>query len=236
MKIPSGGPNTVLVFDYDATLVTDEELPHLQSVSDLIKAIRTKYGVPLVILTAGSVNCGEDCVGDCGVCRPENMLSALPNLKITINNYDQDSDACLFGLKIKQKFTQELIDSKIKYKVLYGNLFNPIVNIKGHNHNILDENRVKKLSILYHLIFDKTGKEPYLVFVDDMHYHNMGGLDHLIADQFETAPATYFQIKPLRTKAEANKRVKMMVKAIMDGELMEFLCANSLNIWTRYPA
>lgn len=226
---------TVPVFDYDATLVTDHHTPKKESVLRLITSIRDMYKCPLIILTAGSVNelrnpgikySSRDAK------RPYEFFHDECNLNVSINSINLSADVCIFGVVMVESL-DELKDHKCTYRVMFGNVYSPYYTFGNYTYPILDKDRVKKLSVMYHILNDKMLVSD-IIFVDDMYYHDMSGLDNVLLDPFETVHSSYYQIVPIKTNFEASDRLNTMSVAIRGNKFEEYLSDNSNNVWRRY--
>lgn len=221
----------VPIFDYDATLVTDEDTPSKKSVLDLVDSIKSVYNVPLIILTAGSVNETDDeelspvKYAD----RPLTFFQGECELDVSINKINLNADVCIFGVLM----SSEGVEDPSVYENIIGGMYNPVFNIGMFYYKVLDVERVKKISVMYHLL-TQAGVNPHIVFVDDMYFHDMSGLDNMIVDPFEQTISSYFQIKPLETERDATMRLFDMADSIKANTFFDYLGTNSINVWNRY--
>jgi len=225
---------TVPVFDYDRTLCSDNEIPSKRSFHNLVKSLRDNLGIPLIIITAGSVNSIDDDVKNDydGVDRPL-RLSRDCNLRVIINDFNINADVCIYGQYMcdpkRRNFDKELINGNYVRGSVTSH--RPVSIIGDNSYHILAASGEKKISVLYHILLSH-GIDSEILFVDDMYYHDMSGLEGLVLDPFECAESSYFLIKPLKSKID--ERINALTKSLYDGSIKKVLENMSVSVWRRF--
>lgn len=218
---------TVLTFDYDLTLCGDVKTPSKEAFIELVHSVRRNLGVPLIILTAGSVNTMGTPGG--GVMRPHDF-ARMCGLRSMINDFNINADVCCFG--------QYMSDGSDigKNTPLYirggGSSYRPLTMIGNTTYQVLNAQGEKKLSVLYHILLQR-GLNSEIVFVDDMYFHDMSGLEGMIVDPFECVPSYYYLIYPSSDR-DCNKRLLEMAKELDAGNIKKYLEDKSKAVWRRY--
>jgi hypothetical protein len=222
---------TVPVFDYDRTLCSDTITPCDESIIMLVQALRSKLGIPLLILTAGSVNSLRDeDNSDNWVDRPLE-LGKRCNLRVVVNDFNINADICVYGQYMCDPKTSDPELTKGKYIRGSVTSYRPVTMINGNTYHILNSSGEKKLSVLYHILLSH-GIDAELLFVDDMHHHDMSGLDGIIVDPFECTQSTYYLINPLMNNVDS--RLYKIAASLDNDKLKETLEHMSRSVWRRY--
>lgn len=238
---------TVPIFDYDRTLCSDNVIPSKDIFTGLVRALRDNLGIPLIIVTAGSVNSKggnrEKCknlplVYKDGVERPFEV-SQYCNLKVLINEFNINADVCIYGKYIcdpKDISTDQEINNN---NYIRGSVttHRPLTKIGRDTYHILNAQGEKKLSVMYHILLSH-GLDSELLLIDDMYYHDMSGLEGMVLDPFECVNSTYFMIKPLLDSPNKTKfvddRLKKITASLYEDNFKEIIEKMSYSVWRRF--
>jgi hypothetical protein len=218
---------TVLTFDYDLTLCGDEKTPTKESFIELVHAVRRALGVPLIILTAGSVNTLG--TSGSGVIRPHDF-ARMCGLRSIINDFNINADVCCFGQYMSNG--NDIGKGAPLYIKGGGNSYRPVTMIGNTTYQVLNARGEKKLSVLYHILL-QHGLNAEIVFVDDMYFHDMSGLEGMIVDPFECVPSYYYLVNPLDNH-NCSDRLHEMAGEIDKGTIKKYLEGESRSVWRRY--
>ena len=227
----------VLIYDYDATLVTNSDTPSKESVLRLVDANRIRYNIPLIVLTAGSVNMlsgdSEDDVfmDSLYADRPYELFSGECGLTVSINHFDIHADVCVFGVYMSNDI--DSVNHHCLYRSIGGSMYKPLYSINMFSYELLNSSRDKKMSVMYHHLLE-SGLNANILFVDDMNHHDFSGIENMVIDPFETVESSYYQIEPLVSEAEATQRLLEMAQHIKEDTIEEYLSMNSKMVWRRY--
>ena len=224
---------TVPIFDYDRTLCSDSHTPSPLAFKGLVKSIRQNLGIPLVILTAGSINSidPEDRTNNVA-CRPK-KLCQNSKLSYLLNDFNINADVCIYGQYMCAENDKdndyELNNNDYAKTSPYS--YRPIINIEDRVSYIVNPAGEKKLSVMYNILSEK-GLDAEILFVDDMYHHDMSGLEGLVVDPFETVKSSYYLIDPLKTGI--NKRLDDMSRSLYKKTFKATLEKMSVNVWHRF--
>lgn len=235
--------DVVYLFDYDETLLfkDDSSSIPIKEVTNLVKEYKRAYGVPFIVITAGSVNFDCDSTERVGkgfypkvqYIRPYELFRGMCGLDATINEFNPGADVCIFGKYVAKNKYRLPLRNNVKYVDQGHDLYVPSFQIGKNYYRLLDENHSKKISILFHLLVE-NGLKPFLILVDDADHHDFSGLEDMVIDPFETAPSMYHLTHPIKSDKDSMRRVIDLTNAIKNDMINIYLSRLSISVWKRF--